>query len=316
MRVAVLDDYQDVALTSTDWSALPPDVEVTTFRDHLAVEDALAARLQDFDAIVAMRERTPFPRSLLSRLPKLRLLITTGRRNAVIDVAAANEAGITVCGTLSVGYPTAELTWGLILALTRRIPQEDAAIRAGKWQTSIGPGLRDKVLGIMGLGNQGSWVAGYGKAFGMEVIAWSQNLTAERAAERGANLVTKEELLRRSDVLTIHLVLSDRTRGIVGADELAMMKPSAYLINTSRGPIVDELALARALEDGTIAGAGIDVFDVEPLAPDHPLLRAPNTVLTPHIGYVSTENSRVFFDHIVEDIKAFLEGKPVRVIEP
>jgi phosphoglycerate dehydrogenase-like enzyme len=229
-RVAVLDDYQDVALKMADWSVLPPDTTVQIFTDHLSQEQAVAERLKEFDIVVAMRERTPFPRSLLERLPKLKLLITTGMRNASIDVASAAARGITVCGTQGLPYPTAELTWGLILALVRRIPQEDRATREGRWQVSAGEGLRGKVLGVIGLGGLGSQVATVGKAFGMELLAWSQNLTAERATQFGATLVGKDDLLSRADLVTIHLVLSDRTRGLIGARELGLMKRSAYLI--------------------------------------------------------------------------------------
>jgi phosphoglycerate dehydrogenase-like enzyme len=313
-RVALLDDYQGVALTMADWTTLPPDVQVEAFRDHLADEDALVQRLAGFDIVVAMRERTPFPRRVLESLPDLRLLITTGARNASIDVAAAKEQGVVVAGTRSFGAPTADLTWGLILGLVRQIPREDRTIREGGWQTGLGPGIEGKTLGVIGLGNLGSRVAIVGRAFGMEVIAWSQNLTADRAAEFGARLVTKDELLSQADVVTIHLVLSDRTRGLIGARELALMKPVAYLVNTSRGPIVDEVALIEALETQGIAGAGLDVYDVEPLPLDHPLRRLENTVLTPHIGYVSTENYRVYFRDVVEDIAAFIKGEPLRVI--
>ena len=315
VRVAVLDDYQAVALKMADWSVLPSDTQVQVFKDHLSDEKALADRLRDFEIAVAMRERTPFPRTVLQRLPKLKLLITTGMRNASIDVAAARDLGITVCGTGGLPYPTAELTWGLILALLRQIPREDSATRAGHWQVSVGVGLRDKVLGVMGLGNLGSQVATVGRAFGMSVLAWSQHLTAERAAQFGATLVGKDELLSRADIVTIHLVLSDRTRGLVGTRELGLMKPTAYLVNTSRGPIVDEEALAQALQKGTIAGAALDVFDEEPLPLDHPLRRLENTVITPHLGYVTVETYKVFYGQAVEDIQAFLRGEPIRVIK-
>jgi phosphoglycerate dehydrogenase-like enzyme len=314
-RVAVLDDYQDVALKMADWGVLPADVQVQVFRDHLADPEAVAARLRDFDIVAAMRERTPFPRRLLEKLPNLKLLVTTGMRNASIDVNAASELGITVCGTQGLGYPTAELTWGLILALLRCIPREDKATREGHWQVSVGVGLRDKALGLIGLGNLGSQVATVGKAFGMALLAWSQNLTAARAAQFGAMLVSKDELLSRSDIVSIHLVLSERTRGLIGARELGLMKPTAYLINTSRGPIVEEKALIEALQRGTLAGAGLDVFDEEPLPQEHPLRRLPNTVLTPHLGYVTAEGYQVFYGHVVEDILAFLRGQPVRVIQ-
>jgi phosphoglycerate dehydrogenase-like enzyme len=314
VRVAVLDDYQEVALKMADWSVLPSDTQVQVFKDHLSDEKALADRLRDVEIAVAMRERTPFPRTVLQRLPKLKLLITTGMRNASIDVAAARDLGITVCGTGGLPHPTAELTWGLILALLRQIPREDSATRSGHWQVSVGVGLRDKVLGVIGLGNLGSQVATVGKAFGMSVLAWSQNLTAERAAQFGATLVGKDELLSCADIVTIHLVLSDRTRGLVGARELGLMKPTAYLVNTSRGPIVDEKALVQALQQGTIAGAALDVFDEEPLPPDHPLRRLENTVITPHLGYVTVETYKVFYGQAVEDIQAFLRGEPIRVI--
>lgn len=315
-RVAILDDYQDVALRMADWKSLPAGGEVVAFRDHLHDPDSVAKRLADFDVVVAMRERTAFPRALLERLPKLRLLVTTGMRNASIDVRAANERGVTVCGTAGLPYPTAELTWGLVLALFRRIAAEDRATRDGRWQTTVGLGLNGKTLGVMGLGTLGSRVARYGRAFEMEVLAWSQNLTPERAAEVGATLVGKDELLARSDVVSIHLVLGDRTRGLIGARELGLMKRTAYLVNTSRGPIVDEAALVRALQDGTIAGAGLDVFEPEPLPLDHPFRRLPNTVITPHLGYVTEETYRIFFGHALEDVQAFLRGEPVRVLRP
>jgi phosphoglycerate dehydrogenase-like enzyme len=312
VKVAVLDDYQNVARTSADWSKLPEGTQVETFHDHLFEEEAVARRLADFDVVVAMRERTPFPRSLLDRLPKLKLLITTGARNASFDMAAAKEKGIVLCGTRGVATSTAELTWGLILALLRQIPREDKAVRDGHWQTSMGPNLAGKTLGVIGLGNLGSQVARVGKAFQMDVIAWSTNLTRERAEEVGARLVPKEELLSSADIVTIHLVLGDRSRGLIGANEFALMKPAAYLINTSRGPIVDEGALVEALETRRIAGAGLDVFDVEPLPIDHPLRRMDNTVITPHIGYVTTEGYRIFYDDAIEDILAYLAGNPVR----
>ena len=316
VRVALLDDYQNVARQMADWQSLPADTDVQIFQNHLDNEDDLVERLASFDIIMAMRERTPFTRSLLTRLPNLKLLITAGMRNASIDVQAASDNGILVCGTNGLPYPTAELTWGLILGILRRIPQEDQATRNGQWQVSLGLGLNGKTLGLMGLGRLGSQVATVGKAFNMNLIAWSQNLTAERAQEYGATLVSKEELLTQSDILTIHLILSDRSRGLIGAAELNQMKPSAYLINTSRGPIVDEPALIHALEHKTIAGAGLDVFDVEPLALDHPFRRLENIAITPHIGYVTEEGYRVFYGDTLEDIQAFLKGEPIRVINP
>jgi phosphoglycerate dehydrogenase-like enzyme len=314
MRVAVLDDYQRVAREMGPWDSLGPDVEVDFFADHVADDDALIARLEPYEAIVAMRERTPFGRPRLERLPNLRLLVTTGMGNAAIDVGAAAEFGIVVAGTGSLATPTAELTWGLILALTRSICAEDREVRAGGWQHTIGPELAGRTLGIVGLGRLGGRMAAIARAFEMEVIAWSQNLRAERAAEVGAETVTREALFARADVVTIHLKLSGRTRGLIGAGDLARMKRSAYLVNTSRGPIVDEAALLDALHDGRIAGAGLDVFHVEPLPREHPLRTAPNTVLTPHIGYVSTGTYEVFYREAVEDIAAFRDGRPVRVL--
>ncbi len=313
-RVAVLDDYQNVARDMAVWNSLPADVSVDFFRDHLSAEDDVARRLKPYEVVVAMRERTPFPRTLLERLPNLRLLVTTGMRNASIDVGAAADLGVTVSGTDGLPYPTAELTWALILALARKVPTEDAETRAGEWQVTMGEGLQGKTLGVIGLGRLGSQVARIGRAFGMNLVAWSQNLTAERAAELGAELVPKDELLSESDFVTIHLVLSDRTRGLLGERELSLMTRSAYLVNTSRGPIVDESALIRALESGAIAGAGLDVFDVEPLPLDHKLRSLPNTVLTPHMGYVTAETYRIFYGDAVEDIAAFLDGRPVRVL--
>ena len=315
MKIAVLDDYQGVALELVDWSRVTSRAEVGAYSDHLADEEALAERLHDYDVVVLMRERTAFPKSLLERLPNLRLLVTTGMRNAAVDVRAAAEAGVTVCGTAGLDYPTAELTWGLILALVRRIPTEDRAMRGGDWQTQIGEGLQHKTLGVIGLGRLGSQVASVGKAFGMSVVAWSQNLTHERTESLGVELVeSKEELLERADVATIHLVLSDRTRGMIGAAELAHMRGTAYLVNTSRGPIVDEPALVEALRSRSIAGAGLDVFDQEPLPPGHPLLALDNVVLTPHVGYVTRETYELFYGDAVEDILAFLDGSPLREI--
>lgn len=316
MKIAVLDDYQNVAREMADWDSLPADCQLTVFQDHLKDEDAVAERLQDFEIVVAMRERTPFPRSLLSRLPKLKLLVTTGMRNASIDVAAANDMGITVCGTTGMSTGTSELTWGLILSLTRHIHIEDRRIREGRWQTTIGPSLEGHTLGLVGLGRLGSNVAKVGRAFGMNIIAWSQNLTEERATAAGAALVSKEELFRTADVVSVHYILSPRSRGMIGAAELALMKPTALLINTSRGPIVDEAALIDALENRRIAGAGLDTFDEEPLPLDHPFRRLDNVLVTPHIGYVTSDNYRIFYGDALGDILAFLEGNPARVIAP
>jgi len=316
MRLAILDDYQNTALEMADWDGLRPSVEIQTFHDTLASEDAVAKRLRDFEIVVAMRERTAFRHSLLERLPKLKLLVTTGMVNASIDMKAAGERGIVVSGTSSLRHPTAELTWGLMLALARNIPREDAGMHKGGWQTTVGIGLHGKVLGILGLGKLGSQVATFGKVFLMDVIAWSENLTVEHANSLGVQRVEKQELFRRADFLTIHTVLSKRTRGLVGPDDLAAMKSTAYLINTSRGPIVDERALIAALEGRKIAGAALDVYDQEPLPTDHPLRRLENVVLTPHLGYVTAENYRVFYGDAVENVRAFLAGNPIRVLNP
>lgn len=317
MKIAVLDDYQAVALESADWSVVMSRAEVVAYSDHVPDEETLAGRVRDCEIVVLMRERTAFPKSLFERLPNLRLLVTTGMRNAAIDVRAAAETGVTVCGTAGLPYPTAELTWGLILALVRRIPTEDRAMRDGHWQTQIGEGLRDKTLGVLGLGRLGSQVASVGRAFGMSAVAWSQNLTHERTESHGVELAgSKEELLERADVVSIHLVLSERTRGMIGAAELARMPTTSYLINTSRGPIVDEPSLVEALRSRSIAGAGLDVFDREPLPTDHALLGLDNVVLTPHVGYVTKETYEVFFGNAVEDILAYLDGSPLRVIDP
>ncbi|TFV87394.1 D-2-hydroxyacid dehydrogenase family protein [Blastococcus sp. CT_GayMR16] len=315
-RIAVLDDYQSVAADFTDWSRLPEPTDVVEFHDSVDGEDALVARLEPFDVVVAMRERTAFPRSVLERLPNLRLLVTTGMRNKSIDIAAANERGITVCGTGSQPTATAELTWGLILAVTRHIPQEDAAVRAGGWQQTIGGDLAGSRLGVVGLGRLGSQVATVGQAFGMDVVAWSQNLTDERAAEHGVRRVEREELFRTSDVVTLHLLWSRRTRGLIGADDFARMKPTAVFINTSRGPIVQTKALVDALRENRIAGAGLDVYDQEPLPADDPMRTLPRTVLTPHLGYVTRSTYEVFYGEAVEDVAAFLAGAPIRVIDP
>lgn len=313
--VVVLDDYQDVASRFGPWDRLGDRIDLTVLTEHISDPDRLVTALAAAPVVVAMRERTPFPRSILERLPELKLLVTTGRANAAIDLDAAAALGITVSGTGIPAHPTSELTWGLILAVTRNIAAEDANMRTGGWQKTIGPELVGRTLGVIGLGRQGSRVAAIGKAFEMNVLAWSQNLDHEAARAQGVEPVpTKEELLERADVVTLHLRLSDRTRGIIGAAELARMKPTSYLINTSRGPLVDEAALLDALEGGLIAGAGLDVYDVEPLPAEHPLRRAPNTVLTPHLGYVSEGTYEVFFTDIVEDIEAFLAGTPVRVL--
>jgi phosphoglycerate dehydrogenase-like enzyme len=312
--VTILDDYQGVALSSTDWSPVSEAYTLDVIGEHIADRDALVARLRDSAVVVAMRERTPFPAEVLKSLPALRLLITTGMVNASIDLAAAAAAGVTVCGTGGAGNAMPELTIGMIIALTRNFAKEDAAIRAGGWQHTIGPGLSGSTLGVVGLGRLGTPVAALAQAFGMKVIAWSPHLSAERAAEHGVRAVTKAELFSQSDVITVHVPLADGTRGMVGADDLALMKPTAYLVNTSRGPIVDQAALVEALRQNRIAGAGLDVYDTEPLPLDDPLRSLPNTLLLPHIGYVTTEAYRVFYRDAVEDIVAFDAGAPVRVL--
>jgi len=315
-RLGILDDYQGVTLAMGPWDRLPKGIAVQVFRDTITDREALVARLQPFDALLIMRERTPFPRALIERLPNLRLLITTGARNRAVDLEACAERGITVCGTPSFAHPTVDLTWGLILSLMRRIPEQERALREGRWQVALGSTLEGKTLGVIGLGNLGSRVAKLGAAFGMQVIAWSQNLTEEKAAAAGARRVDKQTLLREADVVTLHLILSERSRGTIGAAELALMKPAAVLVNTSRGPLVDQAALIAALKEGRIAGAGLDVFDQEPLPPGHPILSAPNTVLTPHLGYVTEENYRTYFAGAVEAVLGYLAGTPVREIRP
>jgi phosphoglycerate dehydrogenase-like enzyme len=311
-KIAVLDDYQHAAREFGPWSELGAGAEVTVFTDQVSDRDAVVERLAPFDVIVAMRERTRFPRAVLERLPRLRLLVSTGMGTAHIDVAAARERGITVCGTGGRGEPPAELTWALILGLARHIAEEDAGIRAGSWGLTVGTDLAGATLGVIGLGNLGQRVARVGLAFGMRVIAWSQNLDPGLAAAAGVEPVTKQALLREADVVTIHLRLSERTTGLIGAADLALLKPTALLVNTSRGPIVDEAALVDALRSGRIGGAGLDVFDAEPLPPGHPLRTTPRTLLTPHIGYVSASSYRVFYGDAVEDIRAFLDGRPIR----
>jgi phosphoglycerate dehydrogenase-like enzyme len=312
-RIAVLDDYQGCALHMADWTSLLTENEIEVFRDHVSDQDVLVERLKGFEIIVAMRDRSAFPRSLLNRLPRLKLLVATGRRHPCIDLQAATDRGILVCDTDG-SYATVELTWGLILSLLRHIPMEDSATRHGQWQISIGMEARGRILGVLGLGQLGSRVATIGRAFGMSVQAWSPHLTAERAVQTGSEFVSKDELLSSADIVTIHMVLSDRTRGLIGSRELGLMKPTAYLVNTSRGPIVDEKALVHALRNRTIAGAALDVFDEEPLPLDHPLRRLDNTVVTPHLGFVTEETYRVFYGQSVEDIQAFLKGSPIRTL--
>jgi phosphoglycerate dehydrogenase-like enzyme len=315
-RCAILDDYQNVALKVTDWSKVAGDLDIKVFSDHLGGPDNVAKALQGFEIIVAMRERTGFPRAVIEKLPDLKLLITTGMRNASIDGAAAKERGVVVCGTPAVGNPTSGIAIGLMLELTRRIGYENARMKAGvPWQSTIGVDLDGLTLGVLGLGKLGIRTARIAKAFGMKVIAWSQNLTPEKCKEAGVDYVSKEDLFRQADFITIHVVLSQRSRGIVGAKEFGLMKPSAYIINTSRGPIIDEAAMLTALREKKIAGAGLDVFDIEPLPTDHPLRKLDNVVLTPHLGYVSVQNYQAYFAGVVDDIRGFLDGKPVRVME-
>lgn len=313
MRVAILDDYQNAALWYGDWDSL--DAEVTVFGWAIGDRAEVARALKGYDVVVAMRERTLFDAEQLRLLPDLRLLVSTGVRNAAIDVGAANAQGVVVTHTGYVSHPTSEHTWALILAAARNLPAEERAVRSGAWQQGVGTSLRDKTLGVIGLGRLGSAVAAVGKVFGMKIVAWSQNLTQERAAEEGATAVSKEELLRTADVVTIHLVLSDRSRGLLGADELALMKPGAILVNTSRGPIIDQDALINAVNSGAIRAA-IDVYDSEPLPAEHPIRSTRNTVLTPHIGYVTDDEFRVFYGDAVENIAAFTAGSPIRVMTP
>lgn len=314
--VTVLDDYQGVAVGAADWSPVSErdGVDVRAIREHIADADTLVDTLSSSDIVVAMRERTAFPEAVLERLPNLRLLVTTGMRNAAIDIEAANRMGVVVCGTAGGGSSVPELTIGMIIALTRHFVEEDRAVRAGGWQHTIGPTLAGKTLGIVGLGRLGVPVARLAQAFDMTVIAWSQNLTAQRAAEHGVLAVGKDELFDRSDVASIHMPLSERTEDLIGAAELRLLGASGYLVNTSRGAIVNEAALIAALHDGTIAGAALDVYDVEPLPPWHELRSAPNTLLLPHIGYVSADTYGRFFTDVVEDIAAYLDGDPVRTL--
>ena len=315
MRCVLLDDYQGVATTYADWSVLD-GVEPRSVREHLRDEDAVVAAVADADIVVLMRERTPFPARLLARLPRLRLLVTTGMRNAAVDVAAANGRGVVVCGTPSSSTPPVELTWALVLGLMRSLVPESTALRfGGPWQSSVGRDLAGATLGVVGLGKIGGRVATVGQAFGMDVVAWSQHLTNERAAEVGVRRAARlPELLAQSDVVTLHLVLSERTRGILGADELAVMRRSAYLVNTARAGLVDTRALVAALVAGGIAGAGLDVYDEEPLPPNHLLRTLPNVLGTPHLGYVTEANYRTFFTEAVEDVAAWRSGAPVRLL--
>lgn len=312
-RLAILDDYQQVSGDYADWSALGPDgVGVTVFSRPFTSEADAVRSLSGFDIVIAMRERTPFPRAVLAKLPRLKLLVTTGAANAAIDLAAAEEHGVTVCGTGGSPSAAPELTWALLLALARNLTAEENALRSGRWQNTVGSELAGKTLGIVGLGKIGHKVAGYGHAFGMKVLAWSLNLEEETAAAAGVRKVSKDELFRESDVVTLHLRLSPRSEGTVGEAELRLLGPSGMLVNTARGPLVDQPALVRALEEGWIRGAALDVYDQEPLPAGHPLLAAPNTLLTPHLGYVTHESYAQFYGGALEDVKSWLAGVPVR----
>jgi phosphoglycerate dehydrogenase-like enzyme len=313
LRSAVLDDYLNVALTIADWSRVGDRVDVTAFNEPFASPAAAASALEDFEIICAMRERTAFPRALLTALPRLKLLITSGMRNAAIDIEAARERGVVVCGTQASGDPTAALTMGLILELTRHIGRENARMHAGEaLQKFIGLEIEGRTLGVIGLGKLGRRVAGLAQAFGMKVIAWSPNLTPQRCQEAGVDFASKQDLFATADIITVHMVLSQRSRGLVGREELARMKPTSYLVNTARGPIVDETALLETLQARRIAGAAIDVFSVEPLPVDHPFRKLDNIVLTPHLGYVTEESFGSHYRQMVEGIDAWLNGEPLR----
>lgn len=317
MRLAIINDYQKLALETADWGRLPDSIEIDVFHDQLTEGQEAAVRLQPYDIIVTAREETTFDRALVDSLPNLKLLVFHGARNAALDLNALCTRGVAVCGT-GYGYTngTVELAWALILGLVKRLPQEDAAIRAGRWGAGLPFGLTGKKLGVLGLGTLGSGVARVGRALDMDVIAWSQNLTEERCREVGVVKVDKETLLRESDILSVHVILSERTRGLITATDLALMKPSSYLINTSRGPIIDESALITALEGERIAGAGLDVFDIEPLPDGHPFRRLPNVLVTSHIGGRTYENFAARYADCLEDVLAWLDGTPIRVLAP
>jgi len=316
MKLAILDDYQEVALELADWTGLGDGVEITVYNDHLADEDAVAARLAPFDVLCIMRERTRFPRSLLERLPNLKLIVTSAHRNAAIDLKATAERGITVCGTDGTADSTVEMIWTLIQAVSRDLVRADHTARAGRWQAGLRPGLdlKGSTIGLIGLGRLGARIAAIARFFGMRVLAWSENLTAERAAECGAELVPLEALMQQSDLVSVHLVLSKRTRGLIGARELGLMRPDALFVNTARGPIVDEAALVAALREQRIAGAALDVFDQEPLPPDHPLLALDNVIISPHMAYVTGNTYRMFYEGMVEAVQAWRDGEPIKVL--
>ena len=318
IRIAILDDYQDVALQLADWSVLRERADLTVFRDHMVQEDSLIGRLKPFQVLCLMRERTPLPQQVLKQLPNLRLISFTGHKNASIDLAAAKELGITVCNTGGASIPSHgadELTWGLILSLVRNLPREIDSVRKGGWQLTMGTELQGKTMGIVGLGRIGKTTAKIALAFGMNVIAWSQNLTPEVAEKSGAKLVSKDELFKTADIISIHLVLSERTRRIIGAHELGLMKPTAYLVNTSRGPMVNETALVDSLSKQSIAGAALDVYDAEPLPASHPFRTLPNVIATPHIGFVTREGYATYYTRTVENILAWMDGKPTRQVQ-
>jgi phosphoglycerate dehydrogenase-like enzyme len=315
-RCAILDDYQSVALKMADWSKVMPDLDIKVFSEPMGTPEEVARALQGFAIVIAMRERTPFPRQLIEALPDLRLLITTGMVNRAIDLDAAKARNVVVCGTPSFGNPTTGIAWGLILELTRRIGHENARLKSGAlWQSVVGADVEGLTLGVIGLGKLALRVAEVGRAFRMKVVAWSQNITPERAQAASVDYAaSKEDVLRQADIVSIHIPLTPKSRGLIGATELGLMKPTAFLVNTSRGPIVDEGALLAALRDNKIAGAGLDVYDVEPLPLAHPLRKLDNVVLTPHLGYASQQNYRAYFAGVVDDIRGFLDGKPVRVL--
>lgn len=314
VQIAVIDDWQNVASGVVDWSALASVGQVHFLHDYPADTATLIQRLQGFEVICVMRERTPFDQALLQGLPKLKLLVTGGMRNAAIDIPAAKALGIQVCGTDSYKQAAPELTWALIMASTRNLLAEANSLRAGGWQVGLGGDLHGKTLGILGLGSIGQKVAQFGQVFGMRVIAWSENLTPERAAQTGVTWVSKRELFEQADVLSIHLVLSDRSRGLVDAEALSWMKPTAHLVNTARGPIVDEAALIEALAHGRLAGAALDVYAQEPLPESHPFRQLPNVLATPHVGYVSEQNYRQFYSQMIEDIQAWATGSTLRLL--
>ena len=315
MRIAILNDYQGVALDMANWSRIRAQHEVVSFREHIADKAELAAKLGAVDILCIMRERTMVDKALMELLPSLKLIVTTGGAHAGLDLKAAAERGIMCCGTASSRHATAELTFGLILALARGIVAQHNSVREGGWQLALGEDVKGKTLGLIGLGNLGAQVAGFGRAFGMKPVAWSQNLTKEKAEAGGCALVSKEDLFLTSDFISVHYKLSPRSRHIVGADDIARMKKTAYLINTSRGPLIDEPALVRALQDGRIAGAGLDVFEEEPMSKTNPIRTCPRVVVTPHVGYASRENYTTYFTEMVEDIEGWLAGAPVRVLK-